>query len=296
MTVPNNPYPALIRAVAPGILRSIRQASRATSTDFGLLMAQAARESGFRADAQSSTSSAVGLFQFVDSTWLGMVRRFGDKFGIGDLARQITQTSNGKLVVADPILRQRILDLRSDPTLSAELAAEYAKQNAKEITQAIDRPLSGGDLYMAHFLGAAGATAFLKALDTKGDTIAAKLLPDAAAANPAIFYDSAGRAKTVGEIYQAVSAQIEKDAAAFDNADMPSWSQTAANGVLGDASGHDASPPGHALDWSGVKLSAPMLAMLNVVALAALKMAENGGGTAPARHPQTKPAPTSHSI
>jgi len=32
---------------------------------------------------------------------------------------------------------------------------------------------------MAHFLGAGGATEFLKALDTKGNTVAAKLLPDA---------------------------------------------------------------------------------------------------------------------
>src|SRR5579863_2942363 len=125
MTVPSNPFPALLHAVDPTVLRSIRQASQATSTDFGLLMAQAQRESGFKADAKSPSSSASGLFQFVDSTWLDMVHRFGDKYGVGDLAQQISQTGNGKLVVANASSKQKILDLRRDPVISACLAAEY---------------------------------------------------------------------------------------------------------------------------------------------------------------------------
>src|SRR5690348_6886037 len=161
MAVPTNPLAALSRAVDPTVLRSIRQASDATATDFGLLMAQAGRESSFRADAKSSTSSAAGLFQFVDSTWLDMVHRFGDKYGIGGLAQQISETGNGRLVVADPGVKQKILDLRQDPAISACLAAEYAKQNRAEMEQALGRPLSRGDLYMAHFLGAGGATQFL---------------------------------------------------------------------------------------------------------------------------------------
>ena len=144
-----------------------------------------------------------------------MVHRFGDKYGVGDLAEQISQTGSGKLTVANASTKQKILDLRQDPAISACLAAEYAKQNQNEMEQALGRPLSRGDLYMAHFLGAGGATQFLKALDSKGDTAAAKLLPDAASANPSIFYDSSGRAKSVREIYQSVASKIEKDADAF---------------------------------------------------------------------------------
>jgi hypothetical protein len=290
MTVPNNPFPALSRAADPTVLRSIRQASEATSADFGLLMAQAQRESGFRADAKSSTSSATGLFQFVDSTWLDMVHRFGDKYGVGDLAQQISETSNGKLAVANANTKQKILDLRQDPAISSLLAAEYAKQNQTEMEQSLGRPLSRGDLYMAHFLGAGGATQFLKALDSKGDTPAARLLPDAAAANPGIFYDSSGTAKTVRDIYQSVASKIEKDASAFadDMPSMPPASSPAASFAVAsttDTLGLDSdsgasagiSSLGHAVDWSGVKLSAPMLQMLNVVALAALKMTEDNG-------------------
>jgi hypothetical protein len=297
MTVPNNPFPALSRAVDPTVLRSIRQASQATSTDFGLLMAQAARESGFRADAKSATSSASGLFQFVDSTWLDMVHRFGDKYGVGDLAQKISQTGSGRPLVADPSLRQKILDLRQDPALSANLAAEYTKQNQAEVEQAIGRPLSRGDLYMAHFLGAGGAAQFLKALDSKGDTIAAKLLPDAAAANPSIFYDSAGRAKSVGDIYQTVAAKIEKDASAFaDDAPMSlpspaSLPVAAIASTLGTGLGSGVSSLGRSLDWSGVKLSGPMLQMLNVVALAALKMTDDSADAPRAPQPQRAVAP-----
>jgi hypothetical protein len=311
MTVPNNPFPALTRAVDPKVLSSIRQASQSTSADFGLLMAQAQRESGFRADAKSSTSSAAGLFQFVDSTWLDMVHRFGDKYGVGDLAQQISQTGNGKLVVANANTKQKILDLRQDPAISACLAAEYAKQNQTEIEQSLGRPLSRGDVYMAHFLGAGGATQFLKALDTKGDMPAAKLLPDAAAANPGIFYDAAGHAKSVRDIYQSVASKIEKDASSFaaDGAASMVPASTSANSfavasmantlglnsnLIGTESGSGTSGTGmssigHAVDWSGVKLSAPMLQMLNVVALAALKMTEDTGDAQTASQPPIRP-------
>ena len=312
MTVPNNPTSAVPLAVDPTVLRSIRQASQATSTDFGLLMAQAKRESGFRVETKSSTSSAAGLFQFVDSTWLDMVHRFGDKYGIGDLAQQISQTGSGKFVVANTGSRQKILDLRKDPAISASLAAEYAKQNRNEMEQSLGRPLSRGDLYMAHFLGAGGATQFLKALDNKGDTPAAKLLPDAAAANPSIFYDGSGRAKTVREIYQSVASEIEKDASAFTGdspSTMPASSPSAASfavASLGGALGLGSDAPranagisslGHTVDWSGVKLSAPMLQMLNVVALAALKMSENNdeGQSAPQASPRPANPRVEHS-
>jgi hypothetical protein len=239
------------------------------------------------------------------------VHRFGDKYGVGDLAQQISQTSSGKLTVADASAKQKILDLRHDPAISSLLAAEYAKQNQTEIEQSLGRPLSRGDLYMAHFLGAGGATQFLKALDSKGDTPAAKLLPDAASANPSIFYDGAGHAKSVREIYQSVASKIEKDADTFSgdapntltaSSSSPSKSYIVASmaetlgldpSLVGAATGAGASGAGiaslgHGVDFSGVKLSAPMLQMLNVVALAALKMTEDSGDAQPT--PQA-PAP-----
>ncbi len=69
---------------------------------------------------------------------------------------------------------------------------------------------------MAHFLGAGGATTFLKALATKGGTSAAALLPDAAASNPGVFFDGAtGRARSVAEIYHTLGSRIEQSASAI---------------------------------------------------------------------------------
>lgn len=278
MTVPSIPDPAQLRGIDPTIVQSIRQASAATATDFGLLMAQAAQESSFHADAKSATSSAAGLFQFVDSTWLDMVRRFGAKYGVGQLAQQIGQNADGKAVVSDPALRAKILDLRQDPQLSAALAGEYTKLNQSEIERALGHPLQRADLYMAHFLGAAGATAFLKAVETKGDTVAANILPEAAAANRGIFYDTqTGQARTVAEIYQTLAGKIDKEASDLGGLAGSGTSSTAFD-IASRATSTQAF--GQGVSWSGIKLSNAVLDMLNVVALAALKMTSNDGSSA----------------
>lgn len=273
MAAPSNPYPALSRAVDPAIVRNIRQASLATSTDFGLLMAQAQQESSFRPDAKAATGSAAGLFQFVDSTWIEMVRRFGAKYGIGQLAQQIGTDTAGKPTVSDAAVRQRILALRNDPSLSSSLAGEYAHLNKGEIERSLGRPASRTDLYMAHFLGAAGATSFLKALATNGGTSGAALLPDAAASNPGIFYDSAGNARSVASIYRMLGSRIE----------------TAADGFAGSAAGASdpaglaAAGPGLStrLDFAGLSLTPQVASMLDTLTLAALKLIASGPSAAP---------------
>ncbi|MGE5202709.1 MAG: transglycosylase SLT domain-containing protein, partial [Acidobacteriota bacterium] len=216
MPTPTHPLPHLA-AVDPAIARGIRQASAATNVDFGFLVADASQESGLNADAKAASSSASGLFQFIDGTWLQMVQRFGDKYGIGELAQQVTLDPSGRVRVSDPALRQQILDLRRDPRLSAAFAAEYTKANAADLERALGRKVNHADLYMAHFLGAGGASRFLQAVGTDGNAIAAELLPEAAAANKAVFYDtSTGAPKTVAEIYRAFAAKIEQHSHALD--------------------------------------------------------------------------------
>src|SRR5579864_8285413 len=129
MTAPTNLSLPLPAGATSAVVSSIRQAARATSVDFGLLMAQAQQESGFRPDAKASGSTATGLYQFIESTWLSMVQRFGGQYGVGDLASQISTNAAGRPTVADPAARQQILALRTDPHLSAALGAEYAKLN-----------------------------------------------------------------------------------------------------------------------------------------------------------------------
>jgi hypothetical protein len=271
MAAPSNPYPALPRAIDATIVRQIRQASQASSADFGLLMAQAAQESGFHPDAKAASGSATGLFQFIDSTWLDMVHRYGAKYGQGELAQQIGTDAAGKPAVANAATRQRILALRSDPALSASLAGEYARQNQGDVERALGHSVGKAGLYMAHFLGAGGATLFLKALETKGSTPAAQLLPEAAASNRGVFFDSAtGRAKSVAEIYRTLGGRIERNANAFaslaESADAPGTAEAASAPASGTASSASQ------LGLAGLRLSEPVAAMLDTLTLAALRL------------------------
>src|SRR6185437_3765909 len=232
------PNPMSPRGVNPAMISSIRQTSRDAGVDFGALMAQAKEESGFRVDAKSSSSSARGLLQFIDSTWLGLVQRFGCKYGVAALAQQIATDATGQATVADPALRKRILALRKDPSLSAALAAEYARANKSEIERALGRPARNADLYLAHFLGAAGAAALLKAVTQNGDVVGAALLPGAAAANRSVFFDDAGRGRSVREIYRAFAQRIDSEAQRFSATDASATASTpGASPATGDVPG-----------------------------------------------------------
>ncbi len=267
MTTSSPPLPLLPPGATPGVVSSIRQAAQATDVDFGLLMAQAQQESGFQPDAKASGSSASGLFQFIESTWLTMVQRFGDKYGVAGLAQQITTAANGHPQVADPATRQRILDLRQDPQLSSALAAEYTRLNKGALEQSLGRPVGSADLYLAHFLGSGGATTFLKALGQSGGTPAADLLPQAAAVNRAVFFDAGtGRPRSVAEVYQDFATRIDREAQQLGGATLPSTPGAQVSAT-----------PTRSLTFDGRQLAAPMAAMLNIFTLSALKLLGDSG-------------------
>ena len=220
MDLSARPNPSSADQLAKGadraVVQDIKTASAKTHVDFGYLMAQAAQESGFDPQAKASSSSATGLYQFIDSTWLSMVRKHGADHGIGHLADQIETSSSGAPVVHDPAVKQQILNLRTDPKISSVIAAEFAKDNSNALESALGRKASGTDLYLAHFLGAGGASNFLSAMKANASTKAADILPDAAAANPSVFYDKAsGAAKSVTDIYDRFAARIGKAAQSF---------------------------------------------------------------------------------
>jgi hypothetical protein len=277
MTAPTHHAPAP-SGPNPNLTRLIRQASETSGSDFGLLMAQAAEESGFRPDAKSATSSATGLFQFIDSTWLDMVRRFGAKYGAGAVAQQITTDRHGKPHVADPAVRQQILALRRDPSLSAALAGEYANLNKVEVEHALGHQVGRAELYMAHFLGAGGASQFLRALEKNGATPAAKLLPEAAASNRGVFFEGeTGRARSVAEIYHALGHRIEQEARSYAGADTATGPSVAAATAASAPAVAQAGP----LGLGAVQRTPALSSMLDTLTLAALKLT----GSAPV-HPR----------
>ncbi|WP_428247322.1 hypothetical protein [Ferrovibrio sp.] len=218
--------------VSTEILDTLRQASRSAGVDFAYLVSQAAQESGFRTDAQARTSSARGMFQFIESTWLEMVRDNGAKYGLADQAAKITTGSDGRPRVADPADRQTILALRDDPRIAAAMAAEYARGNQAMLSREFGVEVGKTELYLGHFLGSNGATKFLTALRDRPDMPAADLLPDAAAANSGVFFDSMGRKRSVSDIHAYFTRKLEAHAEGLEQvAETPS--QTTAYGPQG---------------------------------------------------------------
>ena len=201
--------------IQPEVLASIQQASANTGVDFSYLMAQASRESSFDPSAKASTSSATGLYQFVEQTWLGTFKEHAANYGYADLAAAITKRSDGRYTVADPAARKQILDLRRDPTLNAAMAAELASDNKTKMEAALGRPATATDLHLAHFLGLSGALRFIRKLDSDPSTTGAAMFPRAAAANASVFYDGNGNARTVSEIYARMNASITSDQATY---------------------------------------------------------------------------------
>lgn len=196
-----------------GIQTAIAAASRKTGIDFDYLLGQAQVESGMRADARAGTSSASGLYQFIDQSWLGVIKQHGAEHGLGWAADSISRNSSGRFVVSDPATRQAILNLRGDPQTSALMAAEHAADNKAALEGSLDRPATGTDLYMAHFLGLGGARSFLTTMENNPGRTGASMFPAAARANRGIFYASNGQPRTLGQIYDKLSGKLDRGAA-----------------------------------------------------------------------------------
>ena len=190
---------------ADPVLTAIREAASATGTDFGYLLKTAMRESSLNPEALAKTSSAAGLFQFIEQTWLGLVDRHGAKYGLAQEAATVDRTASGRFTVADAGERERILALRHDPAVSAALAGEMTRESADALERHIGRRPSEGELYMAHFLGLGGARALIEAAEARPADDAADLFPAAAKANRPIFYGEGGQARTVGEVYRKLA-------------------------------------------------------------------------------------------
>lgn len=151
----------------PQAIESIKNAAEKTNISANYLLALARQESGCNSKAISRNTTAAGMFQFVEQTWLFSVDGHGDKYGFQDYATNITIDSRSIASAGSRRLEREILNKRYDPDFSALMAAEFAGDNYAYLSPSISRELQLTDLYMAHFLGAAGATEFLVALDTE---------------------------------------------------------------------------------------------------------------------------------
>ncbi len=189
-----------VESIRSVVESAIQRASSATGVDFSFLMGTAKRESGYNPAARAKTSSASGLFQFVDQTWLGTLKKHGAKYGYDRYADLITQGADGRYRVDDDRARKVVLGLKMDPHAASLMAGELTSDHASYLRGRVGRSPTAGELYAAHFLGPQGSARLIEAANATPGASAASLFPEAAQANRSIFYRD-GRPATVGEVY-----------------------------------------------------------------------------------------------
>ncbi len=197
----------LLDGVRVRVAGAIKQAADTVGASFEYLLSTAKMESDFNPTAGASTSSARGLYQFIDQTWLGTVKQAGPDLGYGQYADAITRTSSGDYTVSDPGMRQAIMKLRDDPKASSAMAAALTQSNSFQLTGMIGRRPTDAELYMAHFMGVGGAAKLISSAQDTPNASAVRMFPSAAAANRPIFYDRDGQARSVSQVYSVLSSR-----------------------------------------------------------------------------------------
>ncbi len=200
--------PTPVGAIAPerpDVRTAIARASEATGIDFAYLLGQAKLESSLNPKARAGTSSAAGLYQFTQGTWLATMDRHAASHGYGWVGAAI---EDGR--VRDPAMRRQILDLRFDPTLAALMAGELAGDNRDALIGVLGREPDAAEMYLAHFLGAEGASRFLTALAADPGQSAAALFPKAANANRGIFYTPSGAPRSLSGVMDLMRVKMAR--------------------------------------------------------------------------------------
>ncbi|MFA7440908.1 MAG: transglycosylase SLT domain-containing protein [Sphingomonadaceae bacterium] len=172
-----------------GVMPALKAAAARTGVDFSALLQTAKVESSLNPDAKAPTSTATGLFQFIESTWLSTLSKHGRRHGI--------EAGN----------RADALALRRNPWVASLMAAEHMGENRQTLEKGLGRAVGGTDLYLAHFLGSGGALKFLRAMAVNPAMTAADLLPAAARANKAIFFDGAA-ARTLADVHGLLARKL----------------------------------------------------------------------------------------
>jgi hypothetical protein len=197
------------------LVETILRAAEVTGVDPAYMMALADKESSFIADNKAATSSAEGLFQFIEKTWLEMIRDFGPKYGM-EFAAASVETANGQVAIPSDQTREWVLSLRRNPYLSAVMAAEMLKRDKAKIERRIGRSLERSELYLMHFLGAESAGKLLELVSGKPKQSAPKVFPAAAKANRTLFFaqetvrkKTKTRHLTVTEVYGKIDRMID---------------------------------------------------------------------------------------
>ena len=140
----NDPWAMAVHGIRGIVEAAIQRAAQATGVDFGFLMKTASRESSFNPRARAASSSAAGLFQFVDQTWLATLKQHGAKHGYAQYADLISRGGDGRYHVSGSDARRAVMELK----ILYQSAEETMAKGLEQTWGYADR--SGAD--EAHFI------------------------------------------------------------------------------------------------------------------------------------------------
>src|SRR5688572_27820129 len=121
--------------VPPSLAYVLNTAGERNGVDFDYLLQTAMRESNLNPKAKAQTSSATGLFQFIESTWFEVMKSDGGRLGYQKYADAISVDADGDYAIKDKALREEVLKLREDPQVAADLAAAFTRNNGVYLEQ-----------------------------------------------------------------------------------------------------------------------------------------------------------------
>jgi hypothetical protein len=198
--------------VSHWVAKAIVRAARDADFPADYLMAIAEKESSFDCDADSSASSALGCFQYIEQSWLSVIKRHGTTFGLGDVASKIVEKKTRRgapyFDIEDESLKDEVLDMRRDPYLSAVLTASDLQEARRNIEAKLDIVMGDQNLYLPHFVGEDAAAHLLAAAAKRPQTSAKRVLPTAARYNRAMFHGRGGHPLSVSQFVARVENVI----------------------------------------------------------------------------------------
>jgi len=195
------------------LVRATVQAGERTGVEPAFLLAVANLESGMDVNARPKQGgfSARGLFQFIDTTWMRMVKEHGAQHGLEHLAGAIkVDQRRAAVVVPNRQLRKDVLALRKDVEVSTLLTAATFASYKDKIRAALGREAKKTEIYMLHFLGEVAGLAFVKAASETPGAIPGSRFSAAVRANQRIFMDQ-GRRLSYGQVMKKLKGKLDDD-------------------------------------------------------------------------------------
>ena len=196
---------------------SLYKASLKTGVDFELMVLKAKMESDLGRATIAQHTSARGVFQYIEPTWLTLMRRYGDDIGYGHYAKAIKRAKYPGLPYIEgnnPYLKAEILALRHDLDASAMLQAYQVREETDVIKSMKRGRVTATDHYIVHMLGVPLAKQFYKMQASMSLSPVAKsrnpAMREAAAMNRSFFYSRSGPL-AAREVYAKFEAKVGRE-------------------------------------------------------------------------------------